>query len=68
MKTLLGFIRESFPKAQVEKIYSASKNGWKAKDFHKHVEKTKPTVTLVKTKIDFIFGGFTNESWNESEN
>jgi hypothetical protein len=43
--------------------YRASKDGWSAKDFHKHCDNKGPTVVLVKVN-DFIFGGYTYQHWD----
>ena len=43
--------------------YRASRDGWEAKDFHSHCDDKKSTVTAVKLANDFIFGGFTDQSW-----
>jgi len=51
-------------------IYRASENGEDAKDFHERCDDFEGTLTLIKTKEDKIFGGYTSLSWdpeNESE-
>ena len=48
-------------------LYRASKDGDSASTFHNKCDNIKGTLTLVKTKKGFIFGGFTNETWNESK-
>ena len=45
-------------------IYSASKNGDKVTDFHKYCDNIAPTLILGKTPKGYIFGGFTNVTWN----
>ena len=42
--------------------YRASRDGWKAKDFHRHCNSKGPTVTLVRVG-DYIFGGYTDQNW-----
>ena len=42
--------------------YRASRDGWKAQDFHGHCDNKGPTVTLVKVN-DCVFGGFTDQNW-----
>ena len=42
--------------------YRASRDGWSAKDFHKHCDNKGPTVILVKAN-DCIFGGYTDQHW-----
>jgi hypothetical protein len=51
-------------------IYRATENGEDAKDFHEKCDDFEGTLTLIKTKEDKIFGGYTSLSWdpeNESE-
>ena len=45
-------------------IYSASKNGDKVSDFHRYCDNIAPTLILGKTPKGYIFGGFTNVTWN----
>ncbi|XP_028392187.1 uncharacterized protein LOC114516805 [Dendronephthya gigantea] len=45
--------------------YRASRDGWKAQDFHKKCDDVGPTVTLVKCGTN-VFGGFTDRSWGTS--
>lgn len=44
-------------------LYRASRDGWSAYDFHRLCNDKGATVFLVKVD-DFIFGGFTDQSWN----
>jgi hypothetical protein len=45
------------------RIYDATTDGWKAEDFHRCCDKKGPTLTIVETTKDFIFGGFTTAEW-----
>ena len=47
-------------------LYRATKDGDLASTFHKKCDNIKGTLTLVKTKKGFIFGGCTEESWDGS--
>ena len=40
-----------------------SKNGSSSKDFHKFCDNQGPTLIIIKTKNDRIFGGFTPLNW-----
>ena len=42
--------------------YRASRDGWSAKDFHRHCDNKGPTVVLVKAN-NYIFGGYTDQNW-----
>ena len=44
-------------------IYRASRDGWESIDFHAHCDNKGPTVTVVKSG-NYIFGGYTELSWN----
>ena len=41
-----------------------SENGSKSEDFHKYCDNKGPTLTLIKTTKNRIFGGFSPLSWN----
>ena len=47
-------------------IFKASKDGYTAKEFHSKCDNKNYTVTLVKTSIGRRFGGFTDQSWDQS--
>ena len=47
-------------------LYRATKDGDSSKEFHNKCDNIKGTLTLVKTKKAFIFGGYTNEIWNNN--
>ena len=48
-----------------ELIFKMSINGSKSKDFHKYCDNKGPTVTIVKTTKNKIFGGFTPLNWKD---
>ena len=41
-----------------------SENGQNSKDFHQYCDKKEPTLTIVKTTENKIFGGFTPLQWD----
>jgi hypothetical protein len=47
--------------------YKASKDGWKAKDFHKMSDGLGPTIALYKIKNGSCIGGFTSAKWSTSQ-
>ena len=48
--------------------YKASRDGWKAVDFHRKVDGMAPTVSLFKVKEnDQCIGGFTSAQWASPE-
>ena len=44
-------------------VYRGSKDGATAKDFHAKCDLIGPNITLIKTKKNYIFGGFSNKGW-----
>ena len=42
-------------------------NGYDSKDFHKYCDNKEPTLILVKTTKDKIFGGFTPLNWKNGK-
>ena len=49
---------------QFKLIYRGSKDGWDAYDFHKNCDNKGPTVCIIYTDTNNIFGGYTSISWN----
>lgn len=62
----MKFITDQYPQARLERIYDASKDGWKGEDFHRCCDKMGWTISIVLTTTDFIFGGFTTAEWESS--
>jgi TLD len=60
-----GFVQEYFPSSTFNLIYDASTHGWDASDFHNYCDDKGPTLTLLETVENFIFGGFSVQSWNQ---
>ena len=58
-------IKEIYQKSNIDfnLVYRATDDGDKARDFHRKCDKIGPNVTFVKTKKDFVFGGFTVKNW-----
>ena len=44
-------------------LFRASRDGFAAAAFHSKCDNKGPTVTIVKSENNMIFGGFTEESW-----
>ncbi|CAF0714014.1 unnamed protein product [Brachionus calyciflorus] len=47
-------------------LYRATRDGFKVGDFHKKCDNIPHTLTIIKTDKDYIFGGYTEKSWDES--
>ena len=61
-----NWIEEAINKNEIkyELIFRMSENGTNSEDFHKFCDNKGPTLTLVKTSENKIFGGFTPLSWS----
>jgi hypothetical protein len=48
-------------------LYSGSRDGFGAKDFHLKCDKKSPTLTIIKAQDSgFIFGGYTEAQWDST--
>jgi hypothetical protein len=66
---IANWIKETIQKEKIklELIFRMSENGTKANDFHKYCDNKGPTLTLVKTTENKIFGGFTPLNWKSEK-
>ena len=48
-------------------VYRATRDGDTTKSFHNKCNNIKGTLMIVKTSKNFIFGGYTDETWNEDK-
>ena len=48
-------------------LYRASRDGWDASDFHRMCDGKGATVTVVKSSGGYIFGGYTDVAWGQSD-
>ncbi len=44
-------------------IYRASDNNYSAKSFHEHCDNEAPSLVIIKSHNDCIFGGYTTQTW-----
>lgn len=49
-----------------ELLYQATRDGYSNTSFHKLCDNKGPTVTLVKNKTGYVFGGYTSANWTQS--
>ena len=63
---VMKFMRDQYPNARLERIYSASDHGWYALDFHRCCDNKGWTITIVQTTDGYIFGAFTTAEWESS--
>ena len=64
---LIKWIKQKTNKDKInfDLIFTMSKNGNDSDDFHKYCDNKGPTLILIKTKKNQIFGGFTSLNWNK---
>ena len=46
-----------------ELLWKGTRDDFKAATFHSKCDKKGPTLTVIKSEHDKVFGGFTSESW-----
>ncbi len=65
-KALINWLKETraLTNASDKLLYRASRDGWTAANFHSCCDNKGPTVTVVKSTGNYIFGGFTEELWD----
>lgn len=51
----------------ISNCYRMTRDGYSAKAFHQNCAGLKPTVALVKSDMNAIFGGITYESWDDNQ-
>ena len=65
---IIEFLQQEIKKNfSLELIFKMSKNGDTSKDFHKYCDNKGPTLSLIQTTDNKIFGGFTPLNWNSSD-
>lgn len=59
------WLKEKMKSSQSDFVmaYRASRNGWNSSNFHSLCDNKGPTFTVVKSG-NYIFGGFTEQSWD----
>ena len=69
IKLIINWIRQKTNKniIKFELIFKMSENGYASKDFHKFCDNQGPTLLLIETKDNKIFGGFTPLNWKLPE-
>ncbi|CAF0815357.1 unnamed protein product [Adineta steineri] len=48
-------------------IYKATRDGFSANAFHSHCDNKGPTMTIIQSSNNYIFGGYTSVSWASSQ-
>lgn len=44
-------------------LYKASRDGWENEDFHKRCDDKGSTLTIIRSSVGKIFGGYASKSW-----
>ena len=63
---VIKFIQEKTYYFDLVLLYRGTSHGWTADNIHNRIDNAGPTVTLVKTNKNKIFGGYTTASWDKS--
>jgi hypothetical protein len=48
-------------------LYKATRDGFKAHDFHSLCDNQSPTICLIKSSLNKTFGGYAHPSWHSEE-
>ena len=69
-EAIINWIKQKINKKNIDfkKIFTMSLNGSSCNDFHKYCDNKGPTLTIIKTTNNKIFGGFTPLNWESSGN
>jgi hypothetical protein len=63
-KTLCEFYGNTLP--ETELLYKASRDGYDANAFHSRCNDKGPTMTIVRSNTNHLFGGYTSVAWASS--
>jgi hypothetical protein len=66
-QNLVNWISSKGDISQIKLIYRATENGDDSESFFKKCSNMGPTVSLIKTKEDRKFGGFTKAEWTDQK-
>ena len=67
INSIVNWINEKINKdiLKLELLYRMTKDGYNGEDFHRCCDGKGPTLTLIKTNKNYIFGGFTPLLWDK---
>jgi hypothetical protein len=61
---ILGWLaEEGFTVFASQLLFRASRDGWRARDFHRHCDGRGRTLVLVRSTTGHLFGGYASKSW-----
>ena len=55
------------PRKTFRLLYRASRDGFQAAQFHARCDNQGPTLVLIRSTNNYVFGGYAGASWNSSE-
>jgi hypothetical protein len=58
---ILGWLGKQ---TNLELLYRASRDGWRATDFHSKCDNKGATVTVIKSTGGYVFGGYADVAWS----
>jgi hypothetical protein len=62
----VGAIQSWLPQKRFKLLYKASEDGFAAADFHKICDDKGPTLTIIRSKNGYLFGGYAPLSWDST--
>jgi hypothetical protein len=48
-------------------LYRATRDGFNGEAFHSKCDGKRNTITIIKSHLNYVFGGFASSAWNSSE-
>jgi len=67
-KLLLQWIPDNLKNKKLVLIFRASRDGYTAQEFHNKCDTKAPTIVIIHSNHDHVFGGFTPISWDSTSN
>ena len=61
---IISALKRKINFSNIKKLYSATIHGDTSEDFKKYCNNKGPTLIMIKSEKDEIFGGFTKSNWN----
>ena len=64
---IISALKRKINFSNIKKLYTATIHGDTSEDFKKYCNNKGPTLVIIKSKKDEIFGGFTKSNWNNED-
>ena len=62
IKVLVSFLPKNSKKTSI--LFNSKLDGYTIENFHKKVDNNSPTIFIIKTDTNRVFGGYTEHIWN----